>query len=297
MPFLRAVVVAILLQIAASAAISLSPGSGQPGSSFVVSGGGFVPGDRVRVLWDGSNLGGNTQVDASGNFTYSGTIPSGASPGAHTVEAKGRDSGSSYAGFEVLVTGQHHASSHNDCPIFDDCGPTNCHHQPAPECLHNLHYTNHDRCRHSNNRVTQTTATVRPEAVPSMTTTHDGTSPRAKRGEPDWSGWGGFGRHRSAGRLVVPIQESQTRSAREGTRSFDNRTSTPDWRGDAPCDGGGGRVCKLAEAFVGACTRREAGTTDSPSRGVSSPLARLRATMGREGPRSGRADRTASGTC
>ena len=103
MLLLRATVAAVLLQVVASAVISLSPGSGLPGTSFVVSGRGFVPGDRVRVLWDGSNLGGTTEVDATGTFTYLGTVPSGTSTGAHTVEAKGRDSGSAHAGFEVLA--------------------------------------------------------------------------------------------------------------------------------------------------------------------------------------------------
>lgn len=100
---MRASLAAVFLQIAAAAAISLSPGSGQPGSTFVVSGSGFLPGDRVRVLWDGSNLGGNAPVDPNGNFTYSGTVPSEASAGVHTVEAKGRQTGSAFAAFDVVI--------------------------------------------------------------------------------------------------------------------------------------------------------------------------------------------------
>lgn len=99
----RASLAAVFLQIAAAAAISLSPGSGQPGSSFVVSGSGFLPGDRVRVWWDGSNLGGNAPVDPNGNFTFVGTVPSGASPGVHTLEAIGRQTGSAFAAYEVVM--------------------------------------------------------------------------------------------------------------------------------------------------------------------------------------------------
>jgi hypothetical protein len=93
---------AVLLQLVASAAISLTPGSGSTGSAFAVAGQGFVPGDRVRVFWDGTNLGGNTQIEGDGSFSYEATVPVGAAPGVHTVEARSRQGGSAFANFEVV---------------------------------------------------------------------------------------------------------------------------------------------------------------------------------------------------
>lgn len=84
-----------------AAAVSLSPNSGRPGDPFSVMGNGFVPNDRVRILWDGSNLGKPAKVDADGSFAYSSTVPSGASPGRHTLTAQGRDSGTISATFTV----------------------------------------------------------------------------------------------------------------------------------------------------------------------------------------------------
>ena len=92
------VLAVLLLQ---AAAISLSPHSGRPGDPFIVTGNGFVPNDRVRILWDGSNLGRPAKVDPDGSFTYSGAVPTGASPGSHTLTAQGRDSGIISAAFTV----------------------------------------------------------------------------------------------------------------------------------------------------------------------------------------------------
>ncbi|MDX1469575.1 MAG: hypothetical protein R3258_09545 [Acidimicrobiia bacterium] len=80
---------AILLALQVQPAISLSPDSGQPGSVFVVSGTGFTPGERVKVSWDGSNLGGTVRVKDDGTFEYSGLAPEGAALGPHTVTAQG----------------------------------------------------------------------------------------------------------------------------------------------------------------------------------------------------------------
>ena len=94
--------VAVLL-MQATATISVSPSSGEPGSGMVVTGAGFVPDDRVRVLWDGANLGGTVKVTADGTFAYSSAVPAGAAAGAHTIEARGRDTGSITASFTVLA--------------------------------------------------------------------------------------------------------------------------------------------------------------------------------------------------
>jgi hypothetical protein len=94
------VVAVILMQ--ATATISVSPSSGELGTGMVVTGSGFVPDDRVRVLWDGANLGGTVKVAADGAFTYSAGVPAGASPGLHTIEARGRDSGSATDTFTVF---------------------------------------------------------------------------------------------------------------------------------------------------------------------------------------------------
>jgi len=96
------VVAVILMQAAAT--ISVSPSSGEPGTGMVVAGSGFVPDDRVRVLWDGANLGGTVKVAADGTFTYSAGVPAGATPGAHTIEARGGpDKARATATFTVLA--------------------------------------------------------------------------------------------------------------------------------------------------------------------------------------------------
>ncbi|MEN8115255.1 MAG: hypothetical protein ABFS21_12805, partial [Actinomycetota bacterium] len=78
-----------LLLFQASPIITVSPDSGQPGASLVVNGGAFTAGARIKVLWDGENLGGTLQVGADGTFTYSGSVPADAAMGAHSVTARG----------------------------------------------------------------------------------------------------------------------------------------------------------------------------------------------------------------
>jgi len=96
------VVAVILMQ--ATATISVSPSSGEPGTGIVVTGSGFVPDDRVRVRWDGANLGGNVKVAADGTFRYSSSVPAGATPGPHTIEARGGpNTGSATTTFTVLA--------------------------------------------------------------------------------------------------------------------------------------------------------------------------------------------------
>lgn len=66
--------------------ISVTPTSGETGGEIVVSGSGFPAGERVKVLWDGANLGGTVRVGPAGSFEYSGVVPDSA-PGGHLVEA------------------------------------------------------------------------------------------------------------------------------------------------------------------------------------------------------------------
>jgi len=78
----------ILLSFQASPAITVSPGSGQPGASLVVNGSDFTAGARVKVYWDGANLGGTLRIAADGTFRYSGNVPGDAAIGSHTVSAR-----------------------------------------------------------------------------------------------------------------------------------------------------------------------------------------------------------------
>ena len=95
---------AILLALGTVPAISVSPDSGEPGTEFVVTGSGFEPGERVKVLWDGANLGGTTKTDADGAFSYSGTVPDAAAPGAHTIAAEAVGGGASKTRVSFTVT-------------------------------------------------------------------------------------------------------------------------------------------------------------------------------------------------
>ena len=52
-------VAVVLLMAQAAPAISVSPGSGPPGADIRVVGSDFASGERVKVLWDGANLGRN----------------------------------------------------------------------------------------------------------------------------------------------------------------------------------------------------------------------------------------------
>jgi len=86
------VVMLLMIQItvaspAFAASISISPSSGLAGSSATISGTDFLP-LSVELCWDGencSNLG--TATPVSGEINVGVTIPSGALPGRHTVNA------------------------------------------------------------------------------------------------------------------------------------------------------------------------------------------------------------------
>lgn len=94
--------VAIFLAAQAGPAVSLSPDSGPPGTEFTVAGSDFTPGERLKILWDGTNLGGTIKVGPDGRFRYSATVPDGAASGTHMirVEAVG---GGSVSATEVFV--------------------------------------------------------------------------------------------------------------------------------------------------------------------------------------------------
>lgn len=78
---------ALVLAAVAGPEISVTPVSGEPGATFTVKGIDFDPGNRVKIVWDGANLGGTVKVGADGTFVYSGTVPQDASLGTHTIGA------------------------------------------------------------------------------------------------------------------------------------------------------------------------------------------------------------------
>src|SRR5215211_5685063 len=66
--------------------ISLSPTSGAPGSTFTVNGKGFPKRQSGQILWDASATDMPTfRTSGNGTFRVSGTVPSNAGPGPHTV--------------------------------------------------------------------------------------------------------------------------------------------------------------------------------------------------------------------
>lgn len=94
---------ALLVALQVGPSIAADPSSGTPGTTFVVSGSGFAAGDRIRVTWDGANLGGVARADSSGAFVYSAVVPAGSAAGTHVVAAQGRTSGGTSTGFTVVI--------------------------------------------------------------------------------------------------------------------------------------------------------------------------------------------------
>ena len=85
---MRWILVALsLLLFQASPTITVSPDSGQPGAPLVVNGSAFTAGARVKVLWDGENLGGTLVVGSDGTFRFSGCVPAVAAVGSDSVTA------------------------------------------------------------------------------------------------------------------------------------------------------------------------------------------------------------------
>jgi hypothetical protein len=75
------------------AALNPSPSQAAAGSSVVINGSGFQPGEKVNVSFNGSGIGTPT-ADTSGNFSQSFTVPN-LAPGQFGVVATGQSSGRS----------------------------------------------------------------------------------------------------------------------------------------------------------------------------------------------------------
>jgi hypothetical protein len=112
--------------------ISVDPTSGEPGTAFQLTGSGFAPEDRVRVLWDGVNLGGNVKVGADGTFTYSGTFPPDTTPGPHVVEARGRVSGAANLTVTVTAPPTTSTTTTTSPPVTTIAPPTSTTATPTP---------------------------------------------------------------------------------------------------------------------------------------------------------------------
>jgi outer membrane protein assembly factor BamB len=74
------------------ATISVVPTAGPPGKAVTVTASGFAAGETVNIRFDAAKM---TAVpaDAGGAVHASFTVPSGATPGAHGVKARGRTTG------------------------------------------------------------------------------------------------------------------------------------------------------------------------------------------------------------
>jgi hypothetical protein len=94
---------AVLLAVQAVPVISVSPDSGQPGAEFTVAGSEFTPDTRVKVLWDGTNLGGTVKVASDGSFRHRGIVPDGAASGSHSIQAVAVGGGTERATTTFLV--------------------------------------------------------------------------------------------------------------------------------------------------------------------------------------------------
>lgn len=108
---LALVVTLLLIQVttappAAAAAISVAPGSGQPGTGARVEGSAFLLLVNVDLCWDGSNCSdlGSVSPDALGNFSVGVSIPGAAATGTHTINACQVGLGCTSTTFEVLST-------------------------------------------------------------------------------------------------------------------------------------------------------------------------------------------------
>jgi hypothetical protein len=99
----------LLLQVitaspAAAASISISPPTGQAGSSASISGSAFLPVLTVELCWAGdgcSNLGAAT-TDLQGGFSAGITIPGDATPGRYTISACQVGAGCAQTAFNVV---------------------------------------------------------------------------------------------------------------------------------------------------------------------------------------------------
>jgi sugar lactone lactonase YvrE len=75
--------------VRAAAAITTAPQAAAAGIPFRVNGAGFVAGDSVTVYWDDTGHPLTSLVTAGDSFTATLAVPSDATPGVHTVLARG----------------------------------------------------------------------------------------------------------------------------------------------------------------------------------------------------------------
>ncbi len=75
-----------------SAAIVLDPRAGPPTTWLIVTGNGFGPNEAVKVFF-GKKARATSQTESDGSFSAYFDVPRNASPGKHTVKAKGESSG------------------------------------------------------------------------------------------------------------------------------------------------------------------------------------------------------------
>lgn len=75
-----------------SGSLDVSKEEASPGSKVVLSGSGFAPHAKYDILWDGK-VDIDPEADASGNATYTYTIPSNATAGTHTISMSGPAAG------------------------------------------------------------------------------------------------------------------------------------------------------------------------------------------------------------
>jgi Kelch motif len=84
--------------------VLMHPDRGPAGTQVTVSGSGFYAHEKVRLLWNliDTKVVGRAFTTASGTFTTKVTIPAGARPGGHLVEARGERS--SFTGKQAYTT-------------------------------------------------------------------------------------------------------------------------------------------------------------------------------------------------
>ena len=98
----------LALPARAAATISITPSSGPPGTSVIVTGAGFGANEQVRVCWGNvgcANLG-RPVTTASGEFSASFSVPTNPEdylPGANTVGVCGPVSGCAHTVFSVIA--------------------------------------------------------------------------------------------------------------------------------------------------------------------------------------------------
>jgi hypothetical protein len=85
-----------------SPALSVSPATGAPGSTFAISGTGYQGGTLVHVQFDNTALADST-VGADGKFTVPATVPPGAATGTHTVTVTSPGTAATTATFTVTA--------------------------------------------------------------------------------------------------------------------------------------------------------------------------------------------------